>query len=144
MAVATLGFVGCGGKTTAEGSAGTGPAAGTAQGANADATGDPNAGKFNPAGTYIMQDKQVGSNSILTVTKAGDQISYTLEAGLGNTTEMYRAGTMVLVADKEFEDNDDACQISFNFGNGSVDLSYIGGGYEGCGEVDCAGSYKKY
>ncbi len=90
-----------------------------------------------------MENQQVATHATLKVTKAGDQVSCTLDANMGNAAEMNRSATMVLVVDKEFEDNDDACQISLLFGSGSVDLSYAGS-YEGCGEVDCAGSYKKY
>lgn len=138
MAVAMFGFVGCGGKTTTETT--TPPAA--AQGTNPDAVGDPNAGKFDPSGSYYMED-DMGTHVTLTVTKSGDKISYTLDAGVGNAAEMTRTASMTLVADKEFEDIDDGCQISFLFGNGSVELAYVGGDYEGCGEIDCAGTYKK-
>ena len=135
--MAIFGFVGCGGKTTTEGGGDASPAASATQGAN------PDAGKFDPSGTYKMENTAVGTVATLKVTKAGDQFSYTLDASVGNAAEMSRSATMVSVADKKYEDNDDACQISFTFGNGNVDLAYLGGGFEGCGEVDCAGSYTK-
>lgn len=140
MAAVIFGFVGCGGKTTTEGS--TTATTTTTPSTDPDAVGDPNRGKHDPSGTYEMR-KDDGTVATLKVTKAGDKISYTLDASVGNAAEMTRSAMMTLVADQEYEDADDACNIVFVFGNGNVDLSYVGDHYQGCGEVDCAGSYMK-
>lgn len=140
MAAAIFCFVGCGDKKASEPNGNS--TNGTTSGSNPDLVGDPNAGKHDPSGTYTLK-KDDGTQATLKVSKVGDKISYTLDASVGNAAEMSRSASMTLIADSRYEDNDDACQISFNFGNGNVDVSYGGAGFEGCGEVDCAGSYMK-
>ncbi|MFN8394452.1 MAG: hypothetical protein U0176_07245 [Bacteroidia bacterium] len=129
---------GCGGEKAKEGDAKT-TESGTTGDSKVDAAGDPNAGKYDPSGTYTLS-KDDGTEATLTVKKSGQTYSYSLSAHVGNAAEMERSANMSLVADQEYEDNDDACIISFQFDKDGCRLSYISS-FEGCGEVDCAGNY---
>lgn len=142
-AVSLMTLPGCGGDKAKEGDAAKGAPATTSPDAGVDPKlqegGNPKSGSVDPTGYYTLS-KADGTEATLDVKKSGDKLSYTLSAHVGNAAEMERQGTLSLVADQEYDDSDDACQITVIFTEEGCELIY-GAPFEGCGDVDCAGKY---